>query len=61
MVEMKPQFLGLSSLYPNCYTSYTILVCEASYCETEKVIRVVLTTGVDLSPLGYDTILLIIC
>jgi len=38
MVEMKPQFFGLSSLYPNRYTSYTILAYGASYCENEKVI-----------------------
>jgi hypothetical protein len=38
MVEMKPQFLGFSNLYPNCYTSYTILTYGASFCETEKVI-----------------------
>jgi len=38
MVEMKPQFLGLSSLYPNCYTSYTTIAYGASYYETEKVI-----------------------
>jgi hypothetical protein len=26
------------SLYPNCYTSYTILAHGASYCETENVV-----------------------
>jgi hypothetical protein len=34
MVEMKPQFLGLSTLYPICYTSYTILTYGASNYET---------------------------
>lgn len=37
VVVMKPQFLGMSSLYPNHYTIYTILACWASYCETVKV------------------------